>query len=68
MRLLVTECAGFTGCNVSELFVKEGHSVVGIDTLNDGFDVRLTEWRLSQLKGKVRVYWEEALFQLQLQG
>jgi len=30
----------------------EGHSVVGIDNLNDAYDIRLKEWRLSQLKGK----------------
>ena len=52
MRLLVTGCAGFIGWNVSELLLKEGHSVVGIDNLNNAYDVRLKEWRLSQFKGK----------------
>lgn len=51
MRLLVTGCAGFIGWKVSELLLKEGHSVVGVDILNDAYDVRLKEWRLSQLNG-----------------
>jgi len=32
--------------------IGEGHEVVGIDNLNDAYDVRLKEWRLEQLQGK----------------
>ncbi|MHB1317774.1 MAG: GDP-mannose 4,6-dehydratase [Anaerolineae bacterium] len=46
---LVTGAAGFIGSRVSELLLDEGHAVVGIDNLNDAYDVRLKDWRLSRL-------------------
>lgn len=49
MNILVTGCAGFIGWRVSELLLEEGHSVVGVDNLNDAYDVRLKEWRLQRL-------------------
>ena len=49
MRVLVTGCAGFIGWKVSDQLVKQGHTVVGVDNLNDAYDVRLKEWRLSHL-------------------
>jgi nucleoside-diphosphate-sugar epimerase len=49
-RYLVTGSAGFIGSAVSRLLLKEGHNVVGIDNLNDSYDVRLKEWRLEQIK------------------
>jgi len=52
MNILVTGAAGFIASKVCEFLLAEGHSVVGIDNLNDAYDVRLKEWRLSQLKGK----------------
>ena len=52
MRVMVTGCAGFIGWKVSELLLKDGHTVVGVDSLNDAYDVLLKEWRLSQLKAE----------------
>ena len=52
MRVLLTGCAGFIGWQVSHLLLEEGHSVVGLDNLNDAYDVRLKEWRLSCLKAE----------------
>ncbi len=52
MKVLITGCAGFIGSKVSELLIQNGHHVVGVDNLNDSYDVRLKEWRLSQLQGK----------------
>jgi nucleoside-diphosphate-sugar epimerase len=49
--ILVTGCAGFIGSKVSERLVREGHSVIGVDNVNDAYDVRLKEWRLGQLDG-----------------
>jgi nucleoside-diphosphate-sugar epimerase len=46
---LVTGCAGFIGWKVTELLLADGHHVVGLDNLNDAYDVRLKEWRLAQL-------------------
>lgn len=47
---LVTGAAGFIASRVCELLLAEGHTVVGIDNLNDYYDVRLKEWRLAQLQ------------------
>ncbi len=49
---LVTGSAGFIGSKVAELLLSQGHQVVGIDDLNDAYDVRLKNWRLAQLDGK----------------
>ena len=46
---IVTGAAGFIGSKVSELLLREGHNVIGIDNLNDAYDVRLKEWRLAQV-------------------
>ena len=46
----MTGCAGFIGSNVTGLLLADGHSVVGVDNLNDAYDVRLKHWRLDNLK------------------
>lgn len=51
-RYLVTGAAGFIGWKVAELLLADGHEVVGLDNLNDAYDVRLKEWRLGQLAGR----------------
>ena len=50
-RYLVTGVAGFIGSKVAELLLAEGHAVIGLDNLNDAYDVRLKEWRLKRLQG-----------------
>ncbi len=47
---LVTGAAGFIGSKVAELLLADGHAVVGIDNLNDYYDIRLKEYRLEQLR------------------
>jgi nucleoside-diphosphate-sugar epimerase len=49
---LLTGVAGFIANKVAELLLAEGHIVVGVDNLNDAYDVRLKQWRLAQLEGK----------------
>ena len=50
MKYLVTGCAGFIGWKVTEFLIAGGHTVVGIDNLNDAYDVTVKKWRLSQLQ------------------
>jgi UDP-glucuronate 4-epimerase len=49
---LVTGVAGFIASRVAEFLLADGHTVVGVDNLNDAYDVRLKQWRLAQLQGK----------------
>jgi len=49
-KILVTGAAGFIGWKVSELLLKDGVEVVGVDNINDAYDPILKEWRLSQLR------------------
>ncbi|SMP51905.1 Nucleoside-diphosphate-sugar epimerase [Neorhodopirellula lusitana] len=46
---LVTGCAGFIANEVASQLLEAGHRVVGIDNLNDYYDVRLKEHRLERL-------------------
>jgi nucleoside-diphosphate-sugar epimerase len=46
---LVTGVAGFIASKVCEQLLAEGHTVVGVDNLNDYYDVRLKDYRLSRL-------------------
>ncbi|MGL4836116.1 MAG: NAD-dependent epimerase [Shewanella sp.] len=50
MKYLVTGAAGFIGAKVSERLCDLGHEVVGIDNLNDYYDVGLKLARLAQLQ------------------
>ena len=49
MHILVTGAAGFIASRVCERLLEDGHSVVGIDNLNDAYDPRLKKWRLARL-------------------
>ena len=49
-KYLVTGAAGFIASQVSKQLLDQGDRVVGVDNLNDYYDVRLKEWRLDQLK------------------
>ncbi len=51
MEVLLTGAAGFIGHRVAEMLLDGGHAVVGVDDMNDYYDVRLKEWRVGKLKG-----------------
>jgi UDP-glucuronate 4-epimerase len=50
MKYLVTGAAGFIASKTAELLLQDGHEVVGLDNMNDYYDVRLKEHRLERLK------------------
>ena len=50
MNILLTGCAGFIGFHTTKLLLKQNHSIIGIDNLNDYYDVNLKLSRLNQLK------------------
>jgi UDP-glucuronate 4-epimerase len=47
---LVTGAAGFIGARTSTMLIEQGHTVVGIDNLNDAYDPRMKEYRLKKLQ------------------
>lgn len=49
-KILLTGAAGFIGAKTAELLVNDGYDVIGIDNLNDYYDVRIKEHRLDSLK------------------
>lgn len=49
MKYLVTGAAGFIGFHVTQKLCAQGHDVVGIDNLNDYYDVNLKLARLAEL-------------------
>ena len=49
MSILVTGVAGFIGFHVAEALLSRGERVIGVDNLNEYYDVHLKEARLAQL-------------------
>ncbi len=49
-KILVTGGAGFIGFHLSKLLLEKGENVIGIDNLNDYYEVSLKEARLEILK------------------
>ena len=52
MSILLTGAAGFIGYHVSQALLARGETVIGVDSLNDYYDVKLKEARLAQLTDK----------------
>ncbi len=50
MAVIVTGAAGFIGFHLSSRLLGEGEAVIGVDNLNDYYDVRLKEARLGLLR------------------
>ena len=50
MKVLVTGAAGFIGMHVCQRLLARGDEVIGIDNLNDYYDVQLKQARLARLQ------------------
>ncbi|GIC77294.1 NAD-dependent epimerase [Moritella sp. F3] len=50
MKYLITGAAGFIGSRCAELLCQQGHQVIGVDNLNDYYDVNLKFARLANAK------------------
>jgi len=47
MKILITGTAGFIGFHLAERLLQDGHSIVGVDQVNDYYDVQLKKDRLA---------------------
>ena len=50
MKILVTGCAGFIGSHTCERLLKDNYEVIGLDNLDDYYDVSLKHANLNLLK------------------
>lgn len=50
MKVLVTGVAGFIGMKTAEFLLRDGEEVIGIDNLNNYYDIGLKQYRLNQLQ------------------
>jgi UDP-glucuronate 4-epimerase len=50
--VLLTGAAGFIGARTAERLLADGFRVIGVDNLNDAYDVRLKDWRVRQLSAR----------------
>lgn len=50
--IVVTGCAGFIGWKTAFVLLERGESILGIDDMNDYYDPKIKEWRLSTLLDK----------------
>ena len=49
-KVIVTGCSGFIGFNLTSNLLDNNYEVIGIDSLNDAYDVNLKNFRLSKIK------------------
>ena len=56
MKVLVTGVAGFIGSQTARMLLERGDEVVGVDNLNDYYDVNLKLARLSRLEGQPKFH------------
>lgn len=49
MKVIITGCAGFIGMHVSKKLLEQGVEVIGVDNLNDYYDINLKKSRLEEI-------------------
>ena len=47
---LITGAAGFIGARTAEMLIQDGHTVIGVDNMNEAYDLRMKEYRLKKLQ------------------
>lgn len=62
MKILVTGAAGFIGSHVSLYLLAQGRDVVGLDNMNDYYDVSLKEARLKRISDYTNGTLEEDIY------
>jgi UDP-glucuronate 4-epimerase len=60
MQIIVTGAAGFVGFHAAKRLLQDGHTVIGIDNLNDYYPVQLKKDRLAQLQAHANFCFELA--------
>ena len=58
-KVLVTGAAGFIGSHVSQSLIKQGYQVIGLDNLNDYYDVQLKRDRLKWFHDETNFQFEQ---------
>ena len=53
MNILITGCAGFIGFHTAKRFIENGYNVIGVDNLNDYYDVQLKKDRLKNINSEL---------------
>ena len=61
--ILITGVAGFIGSFVANKFLEKGVDVVGLDNLNDYYDVKLKEQRIKKIQKKSSLNCSRFIFQ-----
>jgi UDP-glucuronate 4-epimerase len=60
MKILVTGAAGFIGSKTAEVLLARGDEVIGLDNLNDYYDVNLKLARLARIEGRNNFHFVKA--------
>ena len=50
MKILITGAAGFIGYHLTQSLLSENHQIIGIDNLNDYYDVSLKKARIDNIQ------------------
>lgn len=60
-KILITGCAGFIGYHCSMKFLSKNFFVVGMDTLNNYYDVNLKKLRLKNIQNKNFIFYRQSI-------
>ncbi|MCZ2258636.1 NAD-dependent epimerase [Sporosarcina sp. G11-34] len=61
MKILITGVAGFIGSQLAKKLYSLGYSIIGIDNLNNYYEVSLKENRLKEINSKDFIFYQESL-------